>query len=147
MKKGATRAPFHCAPSRGSDGLCRLGCAQADMQLAQLFLVHGTRRLGQEALRTLGLGEGDHVADALRTGEQHGDAIHTESDTTVRRRTEAQCGEQEAKLFLGLFILDAERGETLPRERPGFAPVVNESVVNGDAVATVVYYGERPGRL
>ena len=83
------------------------------MQLAQLLLVHRRRRLGQQALGALGLGEGDHVADRLGAGHHRHDPVETEGQATVRRRAIAQRIEQEAELGLGLLGIDGQRPEDL----------------------------------
>ena len=53
------------------------------MQFAQLRFFHHAGRPGQQALRALGLGEGDDVADALGPGHQRGDAVEAESQAAV----------------------------------------------------------------
>ncbi len=83
------------------------------MQLAQLLLVHWRGGLGQQALGTLGLGEGDHVADRLGSGHQRDEAVQAEGQTTVWRRAVLQGVEQVAKLGLRVFRRDLERSEHL----------------------------------
>jgi hypothetical protein len=83
------------------------------VQLAQLLLVHRRRRLGQQALGALGLGEGDHVADRLGAGHQRDDAVQAEGQAAVRRRAVLQRVEQEAELGLRFFGRDLERVNTL----------------------------------
>src|SRR5262245_34151897 len=50
-----------------------------------------------------GLGEGDHVADAGRAGQQHHHAVPAERDAAVRRRAVLERVEQEAELGAGLL--------------------------------------------
>ena len=40
--------------------------------------IHHIRRFGEQALGALGLGEGDHVANRLRTRHQRDQAVETE---------------------------------------------------------------------
>src|SRR5260370_680553 len=49
------------------------------------------------------LGEGDHVADARRPGEQHYHPVPAERDPAVRRRPVLERVEQEAELRAGLL--------------------------------------------
>ena len=72
------------------------------MQFAQLLLIHRRRRLCQQALRALRLGEGDHIADGFGAGHHGDNAIQTERQAAVRRRAILQCVEQEAELELRL---------------------------------------------
>ena len=57
---------------------------QMDVQLAQLLLVNGRRRLREQVLRALRLGEGDHVADRFGARHQCGDAVDAEGDAKYR---------------------------------------------------------------
>jgi hypothetical protein len=93
------------------------------VQLAQLLLVH---RLGagEQALRALGLREGDHVADRLGLGHQRDEAVQAEGQAAVRRRAVLQRVEQEAELELRLFGRRCSARGTpcsAPR-RGGYAP-------------------------
>ena len=56
----------------------RLRIPQPDVQLAQLLLVDRARRVREQALRALGLREGDHVADAFGAGHHRDDAVQAE---------------------------------------------------------------------
>jgi len=89
-------------------GLRRRICSSA-----QLFLVDRVRRAGHQAVGTLGLGEGDDVADRLGTAHQGDETVETEGEATVRRRAIFQRIEQEAELVLTLCLADVERGEHL----------------------------------
>src|SRR5450759_1418146 len=91
--------------------------AQTDVQVAQLSFIHGTGRLGQQTLRALRLGEGDHVADGFRTGHHGHDTIQPERQATMRWRAVLQCVEQETKLELRFFRADVERAEHLRLHR------------------------------
>jgi len=55
--------PANCGPLLSSNSLRNVRRTNADMQLAQLFLVNLARRLGQQALPALSFRECDHVAD------------------------------------------------------------------------------------
>src|SRR5450759_2351401 len=91
--------------------------AQTDVQVAQLSFIHGTGRLGQQTLRALRLGEGDHVADGFRTGHHGHDTVQPERQATMRWRAVLQCIEQETKLELRFFRADVERAEHLRLHR------------------------------
>src|SRR5258706_11183386 len=90
-----------------------LGRANADMQLAQLLLVDRRRSMGEQVLRALRLGKGDHVADRLGAGHHGDDAIETEGDASVRRRAVLQRLEQESELLLGFLRPDGKSPEHL----------------------------------
>src|SRR5712691_1651739 len=68
-------------PSRSSF----IGLPQANVQLAQLLLVHRRRRVREQVLRALRLGEGDDVADRLGARHHRDDAVQAEGDAAVRR--------------------------------------------------------------
>src|SRR5690606_36872430 len=73
----------------------------ADEQLGQLGLVGRGRAAGHQILTLLRLGERDHVAEAVRAGHQHRQAIDAERDPAVRRRAVLEGVEQEAELGAG----------------------------------------------
>ena len=83
----------------------------ADVHLAQLLLADLGGRVGQRIRRRLRLRERDDVADAVRAGHVHDQAIETERDATMRRRAELQRVEQEAELELRFFGADAQQFE------------------------------------
>ena len=83
------------------------------MQFAQLLLVHRAGRIGHQALRALGLGEGDHVADGFGAGHQRDQAIQPERQAAMRWRAVLQGVEQEAEFLLRFFLADVERVEHL----------------------------------
>src|SRR5579872_3406717 len=89
----------------------RLRHAYAYVQLAQLRLAHFGRRISERIGRGLRLGEGDHLADAVGAGHQHGEAVEPEGDAAMGRRTESECIEQEAELLLRFLRIDAEQVE------------------------------------
>src|SRR5882762_3427271 len=64
-----------------------LRLAQANVQLAQLLLVHRRRSMREQILCALRLRERDDVADGFGAGHHGDDAIEAESDASVRRRT------------------------------------------------------------
>src|SRR6185369_3316664 len=97
--------------SRTESGLGSAFADRADPELGELVRPHQPRSVTHQISALLRLRKGDHVTDALGASEQHGDAIHTERNPTVRRCAEAQRGQQEAELLFGFFVLDAECGE------------------------------------
>src|SRR2546428_1890082 len=90
-----------------------LRLAQANVQLAQLLLVHGRRRMREQALRALGFGKGDHVADGFGARHHGDDAIEAEGDAAVRRRAVLQRLEQKSELLLRFLGPDRKRAEHL----------------------------------
>src|SRR5262249_27813919 len=66
----------------------------------------------REGVETGGrLGEGDHVADAGRAGQQHDHPVPAEGDAAVRRRAVLERVEQEAELGAGLLGGQADHVE------------------------------------
>ncbi len=78
------------------------------MQFAQLLFVDVGRRIGEQALRALCLGEGDYVADRFSAGHHGDDAVQAEGQPAMRRCAVFQCIEQETKFCLLFFRSDAE---------------------------------------
>ena len=76
------------------------------MQFAQLLFVDVRGGVSQQALGTLRLGEGDHVADRFGAGHHGNDAVKSERQAAVRRGAVLQGVEQEAELGLLLFGAD-----------------------------------------
>src|SRR5690606_20737567 len=85
--------------------------AHLHTHFAQLLRVHRRRRLGHDTGSGLGFREGNHVADRFTAGHQHDHAIQAEGQATVRRRTELECIQQEAKFLVGFLVADTERLE------------------------------------
>src|SRR5690242_10487157 len=83
-----------------SCSLSGLRYSHANVQLAQLQLAGLGRRIRHRIRRRLRLREGDHLADAVGTGHQHRQAVQAERNAAVRRRTELERIQQEAKLLL-----------------------------------------------
>src|SRR5688572_28255575 len=106
MLPKSTRAP---APQAGASGGRLLPKSQAE--LAQLLFIDRAGRLHQQVLRTLGLREGDDIADRLGPGHQRHQAVQAEGDAAVRRRAELQVVEQEAELGARLLLRNAQRLE------------------------------------
>lgn len=79
---------------------------QTQVQLLKLTLVYGGRRVHQQVLRVLVLGEGDHLADAALVSQEHDQAINAEGDTTVRGRAVLERFEHVAKLLSNLLIAE-----------------------------------------
>src|SRR2546426_10272687 len=90
-----------------------LRLAQADVQLAQLLLVHRRRSVREQILRALRLGKSDDVADRLGTGHHGDDAVQPEGDSAVRRRAVLQSFEQKPELVLRFIRPDRQRAEHL----------------------------------
>src|SRR5712691_7601905 len=97
-----------------------LRLAQANMQLAQLLLVHGRRGMREQILRALRLWERDDVADGFGAGHHGDDAVQAEGDAPVRRRAVLKRFEQKAELLLRFLRPDRQRAEHL---RLHFLPV------------------------
>ena len=107
------------------------------------------RRLRQQALGALGLGEGDHVADRLGTGHQRHDAVQAEGQAAVRRRAVLQRVEQEAELELRFLGRDLEGIEHLllhvgamdtDRAAPHLPAIEHHVVTLGDALVRVGHH-------
>ena len=86
-------------------------------ELLQVRLGHRRRRALEERARRGRLGEGDHVAQRGRAGEQHRDAVESERDAAVRRCARAQRLEQEAEPQLRRGVVDAEQREDARLQR------------------------------
>src|SRR5690349_5825170 len=91
----------------------RIRRPHADVQLAQLLLGHGRRRIDQQVLPALRLGERDHVADLLDAGHQRHHPIEPESDASVRRGAVGERIEEEAELLALVLGRDLQRAEHL----------------------------------
>lgn len=87
--------------------------AQTDVEFAQLLFFDRGRSLREQTLGALGLREGDDVTDRIGAGHHRGDAVETEGDAAVRRRTELQGVEEEAELVAGFFLADLKGFENL----------------------------------
>src|SRR5438552_8898707 len=86
-------SPIHSAFMRSA-----LRLAQANVQLAQLHLVHRRRSMREQVLRALRLGESDHVADGFGARHHGDDAIEAEGDASVRRRAVLRSEEHTSEL-------------------------------------------------
>src|SRR5690606_38529084 len=78
--------------------------AMGQVELRELGLVDGGRALRHQVLPALGLREGDDVAQAAGAAEQHRDAVESQRDAAVWRRTVAERLEQKSELLLGVFF-------------------------------------------
>ena len=87
--------------------------AKLDVKLAQLLFVNRRRSLREEALSALRLREGDDVADRVGFDHHGNDAVETESEAAMGRRTELEGIEEEAELLTSLFGADLKRGKDL----------------------------------
>src|SRR6266513_3611255 len=90
-----------------------LRLAQANVQLAQLLLVHGRRGMREQVLRALGLGKRDDVADRFGARHHGHDAVQAEGDTAVWRGAVLQRFEEKPELLLRFLRPDRERAEHL----------------------------------
>ena len=81
------------------------------MQLSQLVLRYGRRRVGHQVDGLCALREGNHLAQAGRSGQQHHNAIQTQRDAAMRRRAVLQRVQEEAEARARLVVADAERVE------------------------------------
>src|SRR3972149_7958570 len=79
---------------------------QPDMQLAQLLFVDRVRRMGEQALRALGLGKSNHITDRFRPHHHRDNAVEPERNAAVRRRAVLQRLEQKTELGFGLTRSD-----------------------------------------
>ena len=105
-------------------GLGRHG--QLDVDVAQLLVVHGGRRVHHQVHGFLRLGEGDDVADAVTAGQQHDEAVGADGEAAVRRRAVFQRADQVAEAALDFGFGQAEELEH---------PVLEGRVVDPDAAA------------
>src|SRR6185295_8859054 len=80
----------------------------ADAQLGELMRAHGARCIAHQIGALLRLRECDHVANAVRSSEQHREAIHSERNSTVRWSAVPERRQQEPELLLRLLLADAE---------------------------------------
>src|SRR6266540_1980822 len=85
-----------------------LRLAQANVQLAQLFLLHGRRGMREQILRALRLGERDDVADGFGARHHGDDAIEAEGNAAVRRRAILQRLQQKPEFLLRFFRADGK---------------------------------------
>ena len=81
------------------------------MQLPQLPLLHGVRRMREQTLCTLRLRERDHVADRIGAGHQSHDTIEAKGNATMRRCAILQRLQQKPEFRFGFLFADVERAE------------------------------------
>src|SRR6185503_2436372 len=86
---------------------------QPTVQLAQLPLIDGARRLGQQTLCALRFRERDHIANRIGTGHHRDDAVEPERDPAMRRRAVLKRIKQEAELRARFLGAQLERAEDL----------------------------------
>ncbi len=85
--------------------------SDADIRLANLFIVDRRRCAAHEVGAALGFGEGDDVADVGDAAEDHDEAVEADGDAAVGRSAVLEGIQEEAELgFLGGFV-DAQEGE------------------------------------
>ena len=83
--------------------------ADADSQFLQLSFTHRSGRVHHEIDRARSLWEWDDFAQAFRTGQNHHNAIQSERDATMRRRSIFQRLQKESETRARLFIAHAQR--------------------------------------
>src|SRR5260370_16956392 len=83
------------------------------MQLPQLLLTHRSGRVDHQVDGFGGLGEGDYLAEARRTSQDHHDAVEAERDAAVRWGAVFEGIEEEPEPLLRLRIRHAQRPEDL----------------------------------
>ena len=99
------------ASYRQSELTRHLRIPQPNMQLTQLLLRDGRRRINHQILPALRLGERDHVTNRFGFTHHGHDAIQAERDTCVRWCAVLQRVKQKAELGALIFLPDTERGE------------------------------------
>src|SRR5215472_18311335 len=93
--------------------LGRLRPGAFQVELLQLLIIDLGRCAGHQISPLLRLGEGNHVADRLTVGEQHGQPVHPDRDPAVGRSSELERVEEEPELRPGLLLADSHRLEDL----------------------------------
>src|SRR5438105_15192473 len=83
-------------------------------QLPQLLLADWSGRVHHQISRLRGLGEWDHLAQALRPGQDHHNAIQTQRDAAMRRRAILQRLQKKAEARARLIFAQAKRAKNLP---------------------------------
>ena len=81
-------------------------------QFVHLPFIHLSRRFGHQVGGPLGLGKRDTVADIVQSAEQHHKPVDPQRDAAVRRCTELQRIEQEAKPFFRRIAGRSPAGRT-----------------------------------
>src|SRR6266446_4693898 len=82
-----------------------------DPQFPQLSLSHGRRRFHHKVLRGSGFGEGNYLAQTIRSRQNHHNAIEAERDPAVRRGSVLERFQEEAEARARFFFRHAERAE------------------------------------
>src|SRR5262249_9778129 len=91
----------------------RLRQLDANIQLAELAVIHHRRGTREEIGGLLRLGKRDHVADVIAAGKEHDPPVEAEGNAAVRRSTVAQGFQQKAEPLLGFFRWNPEQIENL----------------------------------
>lgn len=79
-----------------------------DVQFFQLLISDYGRCLGERIDRTLGLREGDDIADGVEVEHQHDETVKAEGDACMRRSAVLECIKQEAEFLLCFFLRDTD---------------------------------------
>src|SRR3990167_7239726 len=77
-------------------------------QLSQLLGIDAAGSAGHQVGGPLRLGEGDAIADAVQSGEEHHQAVDPQGDAAVRRGAVLQGLQEEAEPLLGLLGVDPQ---------------------------------------
>ena len=96
------------------------------MDVAQLLVIHRRGRVHHQVHRLLRLREGNDVADAVASGQQHHEPVRADGEAAVRRRAVFQRADQMAET-----ALDFGLGQALDLEHPR----LEFRVVDADAAA------------
>ena len=78
------------------------------MQFFQLLISDYRRCLGERIDRTLGLREGDDIADGVEVEHQHDETVKAEGDACMRRSAVLECIKQETEFLLCFFLRDTD---------------------------------------
>jgi hypothetical protein len=77
---------------------------RGQLQFTHLLLTHRSRRIHHQVDRLRRLRERNHLAQALRPGQDHRNAVEPERDAAVRWRAVLQRVQEESEARLRLFV-------------------------------------------
>src|SRR5215218_10682405 len=83
------------------------------MQIPEIVRFDRRGRPLEERSSRCSLRKCNDVAQRVRAGEKHGDAVHAKRKAAVGRRPRTQPFEEKAESVLRLFVLQAEQAEDL----------------------------------
>src|SRR4029077_9459520 len=90
---------------------CLLGWHHPDVQLVELFLIDRAWGVQHQVLHALRLRERDDIANVVRTGQQHDDAVDSGCDAPMRGHAVLESLEQETEPLANRFVVEAEQLE------------------------------------